>query len=549
MQWHKRPALQLVVISLVMVGVLSLQQGFAHNVLNVWGGGDYAQVALGKNGPLEQVNELVNVQAQNCADMDVPIDWTYGVNQEEKNNMLNRFPISEEPWTYDMFGVYKNGRKYTELPIPPGNALTEATEYRELGGDANVNNLLGSMFGYNPNRFLGAFKMKYPDGMGVAPEYIHGDFYGLNVPTVRNGCIKAPNPRNANGAPGYEIAPGFVAMVVYADANSVSLHIGRHEYQNVAFANGMTCTRGCTGGYWIYLTGVRPKGNILAAYNSVKNDQQNAKADKNPIKLPMVRPGQSIAEAVGDSVKLVVIDNGPIIAPNASKFWKEPIKDFGPTQPPAPTNPAQPTQQPTQQPTPPSGQNESPTPPAEGNPCDGKGNYDSCQQGNAQGICFNNVCTCKPPDSATKCPTNLAFINPPPLLNGCSCQSGEEFCRFGDKNLFMCYTPNVPRVRITESATGKPRFVVTVSKSCTDPACVWILDTNNQPFTSMYWSNNGQQNSSTIASSAKDESSSNFTIFTLELSNTPNVFPGINLVREVTLVHGSRGITLHIPNP
>jgi hypothetical protein len=101
---------------------------------------------------------------------------------------------------------------------------------------------------------------------------------------------------------------------------------------------------------WIYIENICVANKVLAAYrNAYQNFQQNALADKNPIKLPMVRPGQVIGKTTdATGVNVVVVDSGPIVAANDTHFWKAPVRPFSsgtppvtsPTVPPAstPTN-------------------------------------------------------------------------------------------------------------------------------------------------------------------------------------------------------------------
>ncbi|HNS95053.1 MAG TPA: hypothetical protein PKG71_03735 [Candidatus Woesebacteria bacterium] len=340
MRWHTKPFLQLMVMFGVMGAVVASQQAFT-----IYSARGQATPAL----PIAQLQEegLVQVQAGGCIEgQDAPLGDTYGLTQAEKDNMLNRWPISGNPnfetyFGYDIFGS-KNSKQYTKMPLS-GAELDDATTIKNIDGrkDTKAENLLGSMFGYTPIKLQGAYKMKYPGGMGEPPDYIHGNYPGITVPAAVGTQVKAPN------LPQYPIGGGFGAMVVYADSSKITLHIGRHEYVSGAFDNSSTCGGGgCSGGYWIYIENICVATRILDSYRTAYNQyQKDAPADKNPIKLPMVRPGQVVGVANNDrGVNIVVVDNGPIIAANDTHFWKAPVGGAAPPaggQPPTATLPPQ----------------------------------------------------------------------------------------------------------------------------------------------------------------------------------------------------------------
>lgn len=331
MRWHTRPLFQLAVMFVVMGAIVALQQ-----TITVY-------IARGQSAPVPMVLDdagLVHVQAGGCT---YRAGSTLSTGQTETNpaNAEPRWPIKDPKYTgeYDVF----NNSYFTLEP----NTDTKYRGYFTDGGepDDKMTGFLGSMFGYKPKNFIDAYNMKYADPLlrGNDPKEIKGDHPALAVPVPSDQVVVMAKTA-------YDIGGGE-AMVVFADANRIALHIGRHEY----FVGTRQCLGGpCSGGYWIYLTDICVNQNILDAYNSVKAAQWAANADLNPIQLPIVPEGYPLGRATGSKVTVAVRDNGPFILMNREKYWQGYQEvDFGAGGvPPTGTQAPQPTQPPPTGPTP-----------------------------------------------------------------------------------------------------------------------------------------------------------------------------------------------------
>jgi len=249
-----------------------------------------------------------------------------GSTESNASNTENRWPISQHRHEYDILGPgYFSLRSNTDAGILN---LT-----KNDGGvvDSKMNSFMGSMFGYKPQLLAGAFDVAYggsvPQGNDTP---VKGDAPVLQVPTEPGAEVKVPQT-------GYDIGGGYEAMVVFATSDRVTIHIGRHEY--FVGSGGNNCNGGkCSGGYWIYVKDICVDEQIVSAYNSVKGAQEGAGADKTPIQLPMVRPGQTLGKATGSSVVVGVRDNGPFISTFKPVYWQGvPEKSFTPGTQPTPT--------------------------------------------------------------------------------------------------------------------------------------------------------------------------------------------------------------------
>ncbi len=289
-----------------------------------------------------------------------------GGTETDANNAENRSPISQNRGLYDSLA---NTAGFAQISDEGVLTLTKSDTGAVDGG---VKDMMGSMFGYKPKRLIAAYDP--PDG----------GTYVLEVPVdPANKDVKMPNT-------GYDIGGGYEAMVVFAAADRITLHIGRHEY----FTGTKTCANGktCSGGYWIYVKNICVDQQIQNAYNQVKGTQEAAGADLNPIQLPMIRPGQTLGKANANSVLVGVRDNGPYISIYKSDYWGGvPEKDLNPGQGVNPTNTAAPTNTPV---TP------SPTPRCQ------QTNYVHCPN---TGVCVPALAECEGVPTNTPIPTS----NPP----------------------------------------------------------------------------------------------------------------------------------------
>lgn len=278
-----------------------------------------------------------------------------GRTESNAGNMENRWPISQHRHEYDILGP-----GYFVLQPNNDDGILSLTKNDGGAVDANMNNFMGSILGYKPKRLVAALNVAYGGSVPRGEDtQIKGDAPVLQIPTDPGADVRMPQT-------GYDIGEGNEAMVVFAANDRITLHIGRHEYF-VGRTNGCG-GRPCSGGYWIYIKDICVDAKILGAYNSVKGQQESAGADKNPIQLPMVRAGQVLGKATGQSIIVGVRDNGPFISTFKPVYWGGvPEREFGaapqPTTPPAvnpPTNTPNPTQ--TPRPTATAGATATPTP-------------------------------------------------------------------------------------------------------------------------------------------------------------------------------------------
>lgn len=243
-----------------------------------------------------------------------------GSTESNASNTENRWPISVHPHEYDILGP-----GYYVLKPNTDQDVLNLTKQDGGAVDSKMNGFMGSMFGYKPTKLTAAYDVSYggsvPQGNDTA---IKGDAPVLEIPTDAGSAVKVPST-------GYDIGGGYEAMVVFAAADRVTLHVGRHEYFVGSGQNN--CNGGpCSGGYWIYVKGICVDKQILQAYDGVKAAQQSAGADKNPIQLPMVKPGQILGNATGTSVVVGVRDNGPFITTSKPVYWEGvPSKDVQPS--------------------------------------------------------------------------------------------------------------------------------------------------------------------------------------------------------------------------
>jgi hypothetical protein len=247
-----------------------------------------------------------------------------GSTESNTNNMENRWPISQHRHEYDIFGL-----NYYVLKSNPDPDVLSLT--KEDGGtvDSKMKDFMGSMFGYKPTKLSAAYDVFYGGSVPQGKDTnIKGNAPVLKIPTTANVTeIKVPSTS-------YDIGGGYEAMVVFAAEDRVTIHIGRHEYF-VGTPSGKNCNGGeCSGGYWIYVKDICVDKRILNAYNSVKNAQEAAGADKSPIQLPMVKPGQTLGKATGASVIVGVRDNGPFISTSKLVYWQG-VPTVTPSQPAA----------------------------------------------------------------------------------------------------------------------------------------------------------------------------------------------------------------------
>lgn len=259
---------------------------------------------------LNNSSKKIESEASSCS-FDSGANIPLGSTETDASNMENRWPISQYPHEYDILGP-----GYFSLRQNSSEDILNLTHQDGGAVDSKVNGFMGSMFGYKPNRLVGAYDVAYGGSVPRGNDTeVKGNAPVLEVPTrAGETLVKVPNT-------GYSIGGGYEAMVVFAAEDRITIHIGRHEY--FVGSGGKNCNgNSCSGGYWIYVKGICVDQKILTAYNSVKSAQQSAGADKNPIQLPMVLPGQALGKAQNNSVTVGVRDNGPFISTSKPIYWQ-----------------------------------------------------------------------------------------------------------------------------------------------------------------------------------------------------------------------------------
>lgn len=292
---------------------------------------------------LSKEQQTVETQAQTITtcpyDSGIPVQL--GQTESDANNIEARWPISQHRHEYDFFSYFVPATfqeaRDSKMSVYPKEQYLTYTEVPPGGMDSNLNGMMGSMFGYRPTKLADVYFMKYnsPELQGE-DTLVKGISPGLKVPIVPGDPVTMPDTL-------YSIGGNMEAMVVFAAADRLTLHLGRHEY---FVGSGNNCNgKRCSGGIWLYIRGICVDSQILAKYNEVKAAQEAAQADKNPISLPMIEAGRVLGNATGDSVEVIMRDNGPLMSIHKPGFWEGvPIKDVSlgnptsvPTHTPTPT--------------------------------------------------------------------------------------------------------------------------------------------------------------------------------------------------------------------
>ena len=267
-----------------------------------------------------------------------------GQTENDPNNMEDRWPISTNRHEYDFFSyfvpaTFQEARDSNMSVYPKDQYLTYA-EVPPGGMDTNLTGMMGKMFGYKPTKLIDAYFMKYNSAeLQGKDTLVKGISPALKVPIIPGDPLYMPDTL-------YSIGGNMEAMVVFAASDRVTLHLARHEY---FVGSGNNCNgKRCSGGIWLYIRGICLDNQILSKYNEVSSAQEAAAADKTPIMLPMIEAGRILGKAAGDSIEVIMRDNGPLMSIHKPGFWEGvPVKDV------AKGNPTTiPTLTPTNTPTP-----------------------------------------------------------------------------------------------------------------------------------------------------------------------------------------------------
>jgi len=98
---------------------------------------------------------------------------------------------------------------------------------------------------------------------------------------------------------GYSIGSGYTVLVLYADANRVTLkYTGEDSVVN---------------GYTLHIESVCPEPSLLALY-----ERMNAAGRS---RLPALRAGQALGRARGNEIQVAIRDTGRFMDPRTRKDW------------------------------------------------------------------------------------------------------------------------------------------------------------------------------------------------------------------------------------
>ncbi|HLE28570.1 MAG TPA: hypothetical protein VI793_10660, partial [Anaerolineales bacterium] len=122
-------------------------------------------------------------------------------------------------------------------------------------------------------------------------------------------------PRTGQDHP---IAPGYQAMVIYADAQNIAL---RYTPDDTGGAGG----DGTRNGYTLHIRNMWVDPTLLALYNSLDNAARNTYygfPDYNAdYFLPYLSAGQPIGYAAGAEIQVVINDSGGFMDPRSCNEW------------------------------------------------------------------------------------------------------------------------------------------------------------------------------------------------------------------------------------
>jgi hypothetical protein len=114
----------------------------------------------------------------------------------------------------------------------------------------------------------------------------------LGLRTTTGEAIGTPNT-------GVDIGNGFVAMVLYASQNRITLKYTRED--NVV------------NGYTLHIENVCVEPSLLALYQKLNNPKRHF--------LPALRAGQPLGRATGAEISVAIRDQGGFMDPRSRKDW------------------------------------------------------------------------------------------------------------------------------------------------------------------------------------------------------------------------------------
>ncbi len=242
-------------------------------------------IALSGQPPAPQIAEKSNPDlVQVAAGSGCPYSANVSLGLTAGGGEMRTNP-SKDVKVYDPFSQYRLNADGTK---EPGKQLVGT-------GPSDLKlPVIGTMFGYKPTK-VNFYKVLEDDGTPVPAPWLQ---YLIGVPTEVGTDIKAPKT-------GYDIGGGKMGLVLYATADQITIHVGRHEYLT---GNGGSES----GGYWIYLKGLCVNTQIVDKYNANATSRTQ---------LPELSQGEIIGKAAGAEVLIAVRDNGPFQDILAQGWW------------------------------------------------------------------------------------------------------------------------------------------------------------------------------------------------------------------------------------
>ena len=128
----------------------------------------------------------------------------------------------------------------------------------------------------------------------------------LGLQTTPGESLYAPSS-------GYDIGGGMEVLVLFADADSITLHYTRED--------------SAAAGYTLHIDQICTDPNLLARYNA-NDDPDGARYVYVPLNqrpygynLPNLAAGQYIGAALGDQVVVAIVDSGTFMDPRSCNEW------------------------------------------------------------------------------------------------------------------------------------------------------------------------------------------------------------------------------------
>lgn len=132
----------------------------------------------------------------------------------------------------------------------------------------------------------------------------HRPITAIGLPTNAGEIIHAPDSP-------VRINSGVMAMVMYADANSVTIAYHRQDSAGDV-------------GYTVYIDGLCTDPNLVALYNTLDTTGSRytfVGRGSEHYHLPYLTPNQAIGTAAGTTVVVAIVDSGPFEDPRSCRGW------------------------------------------------------------------------------------------------------------------------------------------------------------------------------------------------------------------------------------